>query len=134
VLHIKGASHGEYEQIDGPLIIDELLCSLVGTRMDVEIVDQQTRDIYGAATAIERYYCRFGLNESYVSQLAGAGLVVAGSDAADGSTRILRYLDSPFGFLTLFVPQAASSMDHPHPLVTGLVAAAMSPSRDLVGR
>jgi CTP synthase (UTP-ammonia lyase) len=126
VLGIDEARHGEYGEGSGPLLIDELLCSLVGQELDIELADEATRSLFGSTRAREQYYCRFGLNESYVGALAHAGLVVAGTDARDGSTRILRYADAPFGYLTLFVPQANSSPERPHPLITGFVAAALA--------
>jgi CTP synthase (UTP-ammonia lyase) len=124
VLGIADAQHAEYEPApeDGPLIIDELLCSLAGKEMSVALVDEHARALYGAPDATEQYYCRFGLNEQYTPRLAEAGLVVAGIDRADGGARIMRVAGHPFFYLTLFVPQAASTHDRPHPLVTGYLA------------
>jgi CTP synthase (UTP-ammonia lyase) len=126
VLGLADAQHAEYDGVasDSPLIIDELLCSLAGRTMTVRIVDDATRGLYGADEVTERYYCRFGLDESYTPRLAAAGLVVAGVDAADGGTRLLRLADHPFFYLTLFVPQTASTPRRPHPIVAGFVAAA----------
>jgi CTP synthase (UTP-ammonia lyase) len=126
VVGIAGAYHAEYDgaPVDSPLLIDELLCSLVGQTMEVQIVDDDTRKLYGAAEADERYYCRFGLDERYTPTLSAAGLVVAGSDADDGGTRIMRLVRHPFFYLTLFVPQTASTPECPHPLVNAYVAAA----------
>jgi len=126
VVGLARAHHAEYDggPVDSPLLIDELLCSLVGQTMEVQIVDDDTRQLYGAAHAAERYYCRFGLDERYSPTLAAAGLVVAGRDADDGGTRIMRLVHHPFFYLTLFVPQTASTPDRPHPLVNAYVAAA----------
>jgi CTP synthase (UTP-ammonia lyase) len=126
VLGIADAAHAEYgDDLDrGPLFIDELLCSLAGQIMTVDIVDPRLRDCYGADRTEERYYCRFGLNETYLPQLAAAGLTVAGTDPADGGTRILRLDGHPFFYLTLFVPQTSSTPDRPHPLVTTYLTAA----------
>jgi CTP synthase (UTP-ammonia lyase) len=127
VLDIRDAHHAEYEGADAeaPLIIDELLCSLVGQQMAVRLVDPVARGWYGADDAVEQYYCRFGLNESYVPAFADAGLVVAGVADEDGTTRIMRVADHPFFALTLFVPQAASTESHPHPIVTAYITAAL---------
>jgi len=124
VLGVRDAQHAEYGPTDAPLLIDELLCSLVGQTMIVRFVDSVLREAYGTAEATEEYYCRFGLNEQYADALAGAGLRVAGVDAADGSTRIMRLADHPFFCLTLFVPQMSSRPGRPHPLVTSYLAAA----------
>jgi CTP synthase (UTP-ammonia lyase) len=130
VLGIADAGHEEYG--DGgdanSMFISELLCSLVGQTMTVNVVDPDLRAVYGSDRVQERYYCRFGLRESYVSRLASAGLVVAGTDPADGGTRILRLTEHPFFYLTLFVPQTASTPQRPHPLVAAYLAAARQPA------
>jgi CTP synthase (UTP-ammonia lyase) len=124
VAGIRDAQHAEYGATGAPLIIDELLCSLVGETMRVQLVDELVRAAYGAREAVEEYYCRFGLDEQYIDVLASAGLVVAGVDEADGSTRIMRLTGHPFFCLTLFVPQTSSRARRPHPLVTAYLAAA----------
>ncbi len=126
VLEVGDAHHAEYDarRADAPLFIDELLCSLVGQAMTVRVVDPELRDAYGADAAVEEYYCRFGLNETYAPALSNAGLIVGGVDEADGSTRIMRLAAHPFFLLTLFVPQASSTPERPHPLVTRYLAAA----------
>jgi CTP synthase (UTP-ammonia lyase) len=126
VVGLGHAHHAEYDgaPADSPLLIDELLCSLVGQTMAVQIVDDATQELYDAVRAVEQYYCRFGLDERYTPTLGAAGLVVAGRDDSDGGTRIMRLVHHPFFLLTLFVPQTASRPERPHPLVTGYVAAA----------
>ena len=112
-----------------PLFIDELLCSLVGQAMRVRIVDDVARRHFGADEVLEQYYCRFGLNEAHRDALAAAGLLVAGVDIADGTTRIMRLQTHPFYFLTLFVPQTSSTPAAPHPLITAYLDAATQPRR-----
>jgi CTP synthase (UTP-ammonia lyase) len=136
VAGIAGAAHAEYDDIaaDADLFIDLLPCSLVGEEMSVEITDERTAAIYGRNHASERYYCRFGLDERVVGLLAEAGLVVAGIDATETtgnrSTRIMRRVDHPFFYLTLFVPQTSSAPGAPHPLVTALLAAALGQAHE----
>lgn len=102
------AKHEEYGGTTD-LIIDELLCDLVGKDMPLDVVDPWVRGLYGSDHATERYYCRFGLNESYREQLEQHGLMVGAVD--DGATRLLYLTDHPFFVLTLFVPQ--TKKDHP---------------------
>ena len=78
------------------------------------------------ARSVEQYYCRFGLNEEHLPLLKRVGLEVAGVDIADGTTRIMRLAEHPFFYLTLFVPQAASTPETPHPIITGYLAAAVT--------
>ena len=130
VLGVTDAHHAEYGPgASTPLFIDELLCSLVGQAMQVRLVDEHTAALYGASEAIEQYYCRFGLNEIHLPALEQAGLGVAGIDAADGTTRIMRIADHPFFYLTLFVPQSSSTPDAPHPIVTAYAGAALQAKR-----
>jgi CTP synthase (UTP-ammonia lyase) len=125
VLGIEQAHHAEYEpESTSALFIDELLCSLVGEVMSVHLVDEATRGIYGARDITERYYCRFGLDEARRPELEHAGLRVAGIDQADATTRIMRLVDHPFFYLTLFVPQTSSTAERPHPVITAYLAAA----------
>jgi CTP synthase (UTP-ammonia lyase) len=132
VLGLADAAHEEYgaDAGAGPMVISELLCSLAGQTMTVEIADPVTRTIYGADRVEERYYCRFGLQDSALPPLTAAGLVVAGTDPVDGGTRILRLAGHPFFHLTLFVPQTSSTSSQPHPLVTAYLAAARDPARE----
>ncbi len=78
---------------------------------------------YRRLTAVERYYCNFGLNLDYLDALVQAGLQVTGTDR-DGEPRILELPDHPFFVATLFVPQTSSSATSPHPLVLALIEAA----------
>lgn len=127
VCGLEAAEHAEYGRPDGALlVIDALDCSLVGQALTVDVVDAETRRLYGAASVTERYYCRFGLDETYLPSLEAGGLVVAGRDARDGTARILRLASRVFYYLTLFVPQTSSMPDRPHPLVSEFVRAARS--------
>ena len=122
---IAEADHQEYGREGGDLVIHELLCSLVGQRLDVRVVDDGLAAVYDATEVEERYYCRFGLNPVYVPRLEADGLLVAGVDAADGQPRIMRLADHRFFVITLFVPQTSSRPGAPHPLVGALLSAAV---------
>ncbi len=124
VLGRGDAAHAEYGA-DGELFIDELLCSLVGQVMAVELVDDELVSIYGGQSATERYYCRFGLNPEWRAPLETAGLRVAGVDGVDGDVRLLRLTEHPFFVLTLFVPQTSSAPRASHPLIDAFLRAAL---------
>jgi CTP synthase (UTP-ammonia lyase) len=124
VAGIAGAEHGESHPDAPTLMVSPLACSLVGEKMSVEVrAGTRAGDAYPEASVTEHYYCRFGLNPAYVDDLVGAGLVVSGTDQ-DGEVRIVELAGHPFFVGTLFVPQARSTIVHPHPLVTAFVAAA----------
>lgn len=124
VLGVSGAQHAEYDSSSQELFIDELLCSLAGQVMTIRLEDEVLRNVYGEKEALERYYCRFGLNPRYRSALEDAGLQTAGVDVTDGDVRILRLHGHAFFVLTLFVPQVRSHPDAPHPLITSFLRAA----------
>jgi CTP synthase (UTP-ammonia lyase) len=127
VLGRSDASHAEYgAPADAELFIEELHCSLVGKTMEVDVIDSELLTIYADPHPKERYYCRFGLNPSWRSRLEQAGLLVAAVDADDGDVRVMRLAEHPFFVLTLFVPQTSSSPDRAHPLVLGLLRAALA--------
>ena len=126
VMGRRDAAHAEYEPMaDGELFIEELLCSLVGETMEVDLVDSELVALYGDSHPKERYYCRFGLSPAWRAPLHDAGLLVAGVDAGDGDVRLMRLAGHPYFVLTLFVPQTCSSPGRPHPLITGLLGASL---------
>ena len=126
VLGVPSAMHAEYAPGGSDLFIDELLCSLVGQTMSIQLVDEELQRVYGSTAASERYYCRFGVNPAYRPALEAGGLITAGVDTSDGDVRIVRVASHPFFVATLFVPQTASRPDRPHPLVTAFVLAALT--------
>jgi len=77
--------------------------------------------LYGAAEAIEGYYCNYGVNPDYQPLLEARGLV-SGLGGA-GEVRIVELPDHPFFLATLFLPQARSTLSEPHPLLAGYAAA-----------
>jgi len=127
VLGHQDAAHAEYpeERGDDVLFIDELLCSLAGQTMQVDIVDDELARIYGTTHPTEKYYCRFGVNPRWQRALHDAGLRIAGVDGRDGDVRVMRLAGHPFFVLTLFVPQTSSTANRPHPLINSYVSAAL---------
>ena len=123
VAGIAAADHEEYGREGGDLVIHELLCSLVGQRLDVRLVDD------GLVADLRHDPRRGALLLPLRAQpglrppLEAAGLRVAGVDVADGQPRVMRLAEHPYFVLTLFVPQTSSSPGAPHPLVTGLLSA-----------
>jgi CTP synthase (UTP-ammonia lyase) len=78
--------------------------------------------LYGAPTAVEEYWCNYGVNPDYAKSLAEAGLVASGI-GQDGEMRIVELADHPFYVATLFLPQMRSAPGRPHPVLAGLAAA-----------
>ena len=124
VLGFEDAEHAEYHPYASKLFITPLTCSVAGQTMTVYIeAGSRAERAYGRLTAVEGYYCNFGLNLDYLAELVKAGLQVTGTDQ-DGEPRILELADRHFFVATLFVPQTSSTPKLPHPLIVDFVAAA----------
>ncbi len=129
VLGITDAQHAEYDPYGSCLFISELACSLAGREMDLRLVaGSKVAEIYGATKVTEQYYCNFAVNPEYVDQIRSGPLQVCGSDS-EGEVRVIEHPDHPFYVGTLFVPQALSTADRPHPLIRAFVSAAIDYDR-----
>jgi CTP synthase (UTP-ammonia lyase) len=126
VLGFRDAQHAEYDPTASPLFISKLECSLVGREMKLGFArGSKVADIYGAASATERYYCNFGVNSEYVELLKSGSLRVTGSDS-EGEVRVIELPNHPFFIGTLYVPQSLSTPTAPHPLVSAFLRAVAS--------
>ena len=124
VLGIEDAQHAEYDPYASTLFISELTCSLAGREMQLSFAaESRVARIYGATTAVEEYYCNFGVNPEVTPLLQRGGLRIVGSDA-EGEVRVVELPQHPFFIATLFVPQARSRPGAPHPLVNAFLTAA----------
>ena len=101
----------------------------MGQRQPVTILPgTRAARLYGAAEAIEDFYCNYGVNPDYQKRLVDGGLGVSGLGGA-GEIRIAELAGHPFFLATLFLPQARSTAAAPHPLLAGY-AAAVAARRD----
>ena len=104
-------------------MITPLACSLVGQQQSVALVPgTRAARLYGVTSALEPYYCNYGVNPDYLQRLQDGGLTVSGI-GEQGEIRIVELRDHPFFVATLFLPQARSTAASPHPLLQGYAAA-----------
>jgi CTP synthase (UTP-ammonia lyase) len=123
VLGIADAAHAESDPYASRLVISKLACSLVGRSLPIKLSEGSlVASLYGTTLVVEQYYCNFGVNPDYVSELASRDLRIVGSDE-EGEIRVVELKDHPFFVGTLFVPQMRSRPRKPHPLVRGFLAA-----------
>ena len=123
VLDFRDAHHAEYDPYASDLFITRLTCSLAGREMKLSFVENSmVAQIYGSLSATEEYYCNFGVEPDKVELLKSGPLQITGSDA-EGEVRVLELPGHPFFMGTLFVPQARSTLESPHPLVSAFVKA-----------
>jgi len=86
------------------------------------------RGLYGEAKIAERHRHRYEVNNAYRDKIAAGGLVFSGT-SPDG--RLVEYIELPRETHPYFVatqahPELRSRPTRPHPLFTGLVAAAVA--------
>ncbi len=124
VLKITDAQHAEYNSHAQHLVISQLPCSLRGKTLELSLsAGSRAAALYGCLYAKEQYYCSFGINPDYIPALRDGPFQVVGCDAR-GEIRVMEIPDHPFFLGTLFVPQARSTMENPHPIISGFLAAA----------
>ena len=123
VLGFEDAEHAEYDPYGSKLFISELACSLAGRDMQLSLVEgSKVARLYGRTEVTEKYYCNFGVNPEYVDELKKAPIDITGSDA-EGEIRVVEIPSHRFFIATLYVPQARSTNEQPHPLVNGFLEA-----------
>ncbi|MEM0897255.1 MAG: CTP synthase [Verrucomicrobiota bacterium] len=82
--------------------------------------------LYKSATISERHRHRFEFNSNYREQLEASGLVVAGTSPDDTLVEVVEISDHPFYIACQFHPEFLSKPNHPHPLFSGFVSAALA--------
>jgi len=84
-------------------------------------------EVYGASTISERHRHRYEVNNHYRQQIADAGLVFSGINAAHD---LVEFVELPRDVHPYYVgtqahPELRSRPNHAHPLFKGLVGAAL---------
>jgi CTP synthase (UTP-ammonia lyase) len=124
VLGAESAEHAETSPEAADLVVTPLSCSLWGQEHPVSLVPgTRTAGLYGTESAVEDYFCSYGLSPKYRPQMEEAGLRVSGVDE-EGEPRIVELEGHPFFVATLFCFQTRSRDGAPHPLVAGFADAA----------
>jgi CTP synthase (UTP-ammonia lyase) len=127
---MEGAEHEESSPDASTLLINKLVCSLVGQTRDVQIVPGTfVHRIYQCETATEQFTCNYGLNPEYHDQISASGLKISGWDS-DGEVRIVELAGHRFYIATLFLPQLSSSEGAPHPILLAYLKAAIEFRRE----
>lgn len=76
-------------------------------------------------TVVEHTTCNYGLALSFDHIASNGGMIVAGRDELN-EVRAIERPDHPFFVATLYQPQLRSTPEAPHPVFTGLIAAALA--------
>jgi len=126
VLGVRDADHEESSPQAGRRVITALACSLVGQTHAVRLTPGSlAAGLYGRHDVLEDYYCNYGVNPDYRLQFEARGLRVSGV-GEEGEIRIVELPEHPFFLGTLFLPQAGSTPERPHPLLKGYADAVLA--------
>lgn len=121
-LEIKDAEHAEYNPYASKLVVNPLSCVLAGQTLEIELNDKSSKvfEVFGTEKIWEKYYCNFGLNPEYQTELNDNGFKIVGTDDLR-EARILELTNHPFFIATLFVPQDNSTQGKPHKLINAFL-------------
>jgi CTP synthase (UTP-ammonia lyase) len=122
VCGITLADHEETNPGSPDLLIEKLSCSLVEQQEELTVVDKNSLlfDIIQKEKLVGKYFCSYGLNNSYVDQLQSKGLIPTAL-SKDGQVRAFEISDHPFFIGTLFQPALTSTVDDPNPIIIAFV-------------
>ena len=128
VLQIKEADHEE--RVPGKtskLVITSLPCSLKGKTGEIFLTKAPSKvaSLLQTSSLTEHFYCNFGVAPEYRRALQDHGFIIVGT-GADQEVRIMELQNHRFFIGTLFAPQASSSEQNPHKLITGFLEAVIT--------
>ena len=83
-------------------------------------------ELYGTDTISERHRHRYEFNPAYREQIETAGLKISAVSDPEGLVEIVEISDHPFFIGAQFHPEFQSKPNHPHPIFSGFVAAALA--------
>jgi len=117
----EGVELQENESFLQPL---NVCCAEMHTISFKPVAGTLTNKLYEqAGTVNEESHCSYGVNSKMIEAFENEGLIVAGFDE-ENEPKLMEYGRNDFFMITLFLPQLKSSIQSPHPLITGFLAAA----------
>lgn len=126
MLKRQDADHEETAPYASTLLINRLVCSLVGQTQTIQFTrGTKVHQAYGVEEASEQFRCNFGLNPAYRVLVLSGPLQCTGVDR-EGEARVVELTSHRFFIATLFLPQLASSPAAPHPLIRAYLSAAVA--------
>ena len=124
VLGAEGAEHAETSPGAADLVVTSLSCSLWGQEHPVVLVPgTRAAGLYEVESAVEDYFCSYGLSPEYRPRMGESGLRVSGVDE-EGEPRIVELDGHPFFVATLYQPERSGLAGTRHPLIAAFVDAA----------
>ncbi|MBK7148672.1 MAG: CTP synthase [Bacteroidetes bacterium] len=81
--------------------------------------------LYGSEHISERHRHRFEFNNTFIEKFENAGMIATGRNPDNNLVEIVEIPAHPYFIGVQYHPELKSTVDHPHPLFTGLVKAAL---------
>ena len=98
----------------------------LGSCESILLAGTKASDLYGNVDRIhERHRHRYEFNSDYTERVEEAGLAISSVSAKEGLVEIVELPSHPFFIGAQFHPECQSKPNHPHPLFSGFVAAAL---------
>jgi len=116
------ADHEETNPHSPDILIKKLTCSLKGEQENLKIIDKDSF-LYRTLqkeNVLGKYYCSYGVNETYVPALETNGMVFS-SQSLDGHYRSFELKTHPFFVGTLFQPALTSTTDQTNPVIVEFI-------------
>ncbi len=82
--------------------------------------------LYGRVIVSERHRHRYEFNPEYRARMEKAGMVISALSREQGLVEVIELPSHPFFISSQYHPEFQSRPNHPHPLFSGLVEAAMA--------
>jgi CTP synthase len=106
----------------------------LGSCESILFAGTRASDLYGGADRIhERHRHRYEFNSDYQDRIQEAGLVISSVSAKEGLVEIIELPKHPFYVGAQFHPEFLSKPNHPHPLFSGFVKAALDQALAEIG-
>lgn len=136
VCGLKGANSTEFDKATPhPVIclqeeqkgVEDMGATMrLGASQAILLAGTRAAQLYDNAERIqERHRHRYEFNSDYQERLQEKGLVISSVSADEGLVEIVELPDHPFYIGAQFHPEFQSKPNHPHPLFSGFVAAAL---------
>jgi len=87
--------------------------------------DTLAASLYGTTEISERHRHRYEFNNKYLSEFENAGMIATGKNPDTNLVEIVEIPSHPFFIGVQFHPELKSTVENPHPVFVGLIAAAM---------
>ena len=126
VLGVAGADHAESNPGAEIALIAPLSCALVEQSGDILLREgSRVARLYGRTRVVEQYHCSYGLDAQHRALFAPSALRIVGEDLA-GEARAVELDEHPYFLATLFQPERSALEGRLHPLIVGLISAAIA--------